>query len=608
MAGSLRQWLIAVALVASLAVPARAEPAHGLSAFGDLKYPPDFASFDYVDPQAPKGGRMWTIGTGALTTFNSFNAYILKGDAAQGLGLLFDTLMTRAFDEPDAVYGLIAHSAEIAEDGKGVTFYLREEARFADGTPVRAADVVFTLEILKAQGHIAIAQQLRDVAMAEAVDPLTVRYTFRGEATRDLPLVVATLPVFSQEFYQSHDFTKADLTPPLGSGPYRIGDFAQGQFVTYARREDYWGWHLPVNQGRFNFDELRYEYFRDHTTAFEAFKAGEFDLREEFTSKRWATGYDLPAIKEGLMVRDLLPDDRPSGAQGFFINTRRAKFRDRRVRRALDHAFDFEWSNRNLFHGHYLRSHSFFENSDLKAKGPPSREEIALLEPFRADLPEEVFEEPYVPPASDGSGRDRNLLRKADELLNDAGWTVQDGIRVNAEGKPLKIEFLITSSAMARVIGPYARNLERLGIKSSIRRIDATQYQERVKSYDFDITVRRYVMSSTPGPELRSYFCANAANAKGSLNISGITNPAVDALVENVIAAETRDELKIAARALDRVLRAENYWVPNWYKDKHTVAYWNKYSRPKFKPKYSRGIIDTWWYDRGKAARIKLAQ
>ena len=605
---SLRLWLTAILALPVFAASAFGEPVHGLSAFGDLKYPPDFSNFAYVEPQAPKGGRLSMIGTGGITTFNSFNPYILKGDAAQGLGLLFDTLMTRAYDEPDAVYGLVAESAEIAEDKMSVTFFLREEAQFSDGSPVTADDVVFSFEILKVEGHPAISQQLRDVTKAVALNGHTVRYSFDGETVRDLPLVVATLPVLSRAFYKTHDFTKISLTPPLGSGPYLIVDHSPGQFVTYRRREDYWGWHLPVTQGRLNFDELRYEYFRDRTTAFEALKAGEFDLREEFTSKQWATGYDFRAVKDGRLIRDVLPDDRPSGAQGFFINTRRDKFSDRRVRRALDFAFDFEWSNAQLFHGLYVRSHSFFENSDLKAKGAPSEAELALLEPFRDKLPKEVFDEVYVPPTSDGSGQDRTLRRMAMELLAAAGWTIESGKLVDETGKQFEIEFLIASPTMERIIAPYVKNLKRLGIKTSIRLVDATQFQERVKSFDFDITVRRYVMSATPGVELRNYFGSPAAGTKGSANLSGITDPTVDALVEKVIAAETREEMRDAARALDRVLRFGNYWVPHWYKASHTVAYWNKFARPKFKPKYSRGIIETWWYDARKAARLKRTQ
>lgn len=600
--------LAALVLVPIFATGALSEPRHGLSTFGDLKYSSDFSKFNYVNSEAPKGGRLSMIGTAGLTTFNSFNSFILKGDAAQGLEYLFDSLMTRALDEPDAVYGLVAHSVDVAEDKMSATFFLREEARFADGTPVTAEDVVYTFATLKKDGHPSLAQQLRDVTMAEAIDPLTVRYTFQGETIRDLPIVVATLPILSKDFYAKHAFTETTLTPPLGSGPYEVSDFKQGRYVTYKRREDYWGWHLPVNQGRLNFDELRYEYFRDRTTEFEALKAGEFDLREEFTSKDWATGYDISAVHDGRLIRDILPDDRPSGAQGFFINTRRAKFQDRRVRRALDYAFDFEWTNKTYFFGLYKRTHSFFENSDLKATGDPSDAERSLLEPFRKHLMPEVFEAPYTPPESDRSGQDRNLLRTASKLLTSAGWMVRDGIRVNANGEPLTIEFMTFSPSFERILTPYIKNLKLLGIGATVRRVDPAQFAERAKSFDFDITTRRYVMQSTPGVELRSFWGSQAAETKGSLNLSGINNPTVDALIEKVISAETREEMTQAARALDRVLRSENYWVSHWYKGKHTVAYWNKFGRPKFKPKYGRGIIETWWYDPQKAARLKQAE
>jgi microcin C transport system substrate-binding protein len=577
---------------------------NGLSAFGDLKYPKGFKQFDYVNPAAPKSGRLSMIGTAGLITFNSLNAFILKGDPAQGLGYLFDTLMTRAQDEPDAVYGLIAHSAQLADDGSSVTFYLRPQARFSDGSPVTAEDVVFSFNLIKAKGHPSLRLPLRDVVKATARDKYTVHYEFKGTLTRDLPLTVAVLPILSKAYYSANQFDKTTLKPPLGSGPYKIKEFRQGSFITYQRREDYWGWKLAVNRGRFNFAELRYEYFRDRTAEFEGLKAGVFDLREEFTSKVWATEYDIDQVRKGHLVRATLPDNRPAGAQGFFINTRLAKFADIRVRQALDLAFDFEWTNRNQFYGLYKRTHSFFENSPFKAQGPASAEERALLLPFKDQLPASVFAKPYAPPVSNGSGRDRRLLRKASHLLKQAGWQIKNGKRVNKAGETFEIEFLIFSPTFERIIAPYQQNLAKLGIVSSIRRVDPAQYQNRLKTFDFDIITQRYALRQTPGAELRNYWSSQFADLKGSLNLSGIKDPVVDALIEKVIGAKTRIELTHAARALDRVLRAGHYWVPQWYKAAHTLAYWNKFSKPAVKPKYGRGVIETWWYDKQKAAKL----
>jgi len=591
-------WLVQVNL------PAHAR-SHGLSAFGELKYPAGFKHFDYINPKAPKGGRLSMIGTAGLITFNSLNPFILKGDAAQGLQYLFDSLMVRAQDEPDAVYGLVAHSAEVASDKSSVTFFLRTEARFADGTPVTAKDVVFSFNTIKAKGHPSYRLNLRDVELAEVIDDLTVRYRFKGALTRDLPLIVAQLPVLSETYYKTREFDRTTLDAPLGSGPYAVSDLRQGRFITYKRRADYWAKDLPVNIGRFNFAELRYEYFRDRTTEFEGLKAGAFDLREEFTSKTWATEYDIEQVRKGHLVRETLPDGRPSGAQGFFINTRLAKFKDIRVRQALDLAFDFEWTNRNQFHGLYKRTHSFFENAPYKAEGPPSTEELALLQPYRESLPKSVFSSPYKPPVSNGSGQDRRLLRKASKLLKLAGWLNKKGQRVNVKGEKLTIEFLIFSPTFERVIAPYVSNLKLLGIASSIRRVDPAQYQERLKSFDFDITTQRYSLRQTPGAELRNYWGSAFSDIKGSLNLSGIKDPAVDALIEQVIAAKDRKQLTHAARALDRVLRAGHYWIAQWYKSSHNVAYWNKFSKPPIKPKFDRGIIETWWYDEAKANKLE---
>ncbi|WP_425283189.1 extracellular solute-binding protein [Methyloceanibacter caenitepidi] len=580
-----------------LAPPVSAERSHGLSAFGDLAQPEDFQAFAYVNPDAPKGGAFSLIGWGGVTTFNSLNSYILKGDAAQGLELLFDSLMVRAMDEPDAVYGLIAESADVADDGKSVTFYLRPEARFSDGTPVTADDVVFSFDILKEKGHPLYAQMLRDVEKAEALAPATVRYTFKGDLVRDLPLTVAELPVFSAAYYKDRPFDQTTLDPPLGSGPYLVDDLKQGRTITYRRNPDYWAKDLPVNNGRWNFDTIRFEYFRDRTAGMEAFKAGTYDLREEFTSKVWATEYDFPAIRDGRVKKDTLPDMTPSGTQGFFINTRRDKFKDKRVREALGLAFDFEWTNRNMFFNLYNRTQSYFENSPMKAEGEPSAAERALIEGLGVDVDPDVLGPVPLPPVSDGSGRDRASLQRASKLLDEAGWRIKDKKRVNEKGEPLTVEFLTFEPTFERIVAPYVKNLSLLGIDARIRRVDPAQYQQRLKDFDFDITTQRYVMRNTPGVELRSYFGSGSADLVGSLNLAGIKDPAVDALIEEIISAENREDMHTAARALDRVLRAGHYWVPHWNKASHTIAYWDKFGQPETKPKFDRGILDTWWFE-----------
>jgi len=593
-------------LIVVLSAPhANAEPRHGLSIFGELKYGADFQHFDYVNPAAPKGGRMVTMGTGGANTYDTLNQYILKGDAAQGLDFLFDSLMVRAQDEPDAVYGLIAKSADVASDGLSVTFKLRPEAKFADGTPLTAADVIYSFTALKEKGHPAISMTLHDVVSAEALDPETVRYTFKGTLTRDLPIILAQLPVLSKAYYSKQPFEETSLKPPLGSGPYKIKDFKPGTYITYTRREDYWAKDLPVNRGRYNFDEIRYDYYRDRNIELEALLSGQFDFREEFSSGAWATRYDIPAVREGRLITVVLPDQRPSGAQGYFINTRRDKLKDPRVREALDLVFDFQWSNKKLFYSLYKRTTSYFENSDMKASGKPSPEELALLEPFKHKLSPEVFGEPYTPPVTDGSGNNRDNLKKARDLLIAAGWTPgPDHMLHNAKGETLTIEFLEFEAMFERITVPYTDNLKRIGVDASFRLIDPAQYERRVKSFDFDVTTQRYSLRLTPGVELKSYWGSEAAKIDGSLNLPGINDPVVDALIDKAMAAKSRAELVTAMRAIDRVLRAGHYWVPQWYKASYSIAYWNKFSRPAVQPKYDAGVLDTWWFDSKKAEAL----
>jgi microcin C transport system substrate-binding protein len=603
----MRSWAFAALLVSALSGAAVAEPRHGISAFGDLKYPADFTHFDYVNPDAPKGGKIATIGIVARDTFDSFNEFILRGDPAQGLGLLFDTLMERANDEPDAVYGLIAKTADLADDHKSITFQLREEARFSDGTPVTADDVCETFKLISEKGHERLRLTIRDAERCEVVGPHEVRYVFKKPDTRDLPLAIAALPVLSKAYYTKVDFTKSSLEPPLGSGPYTIGSFKPAEYVAYERRDDYWGKGLPVNRGRYNFDEVRFEYFRDRNAGFEALKAGILDIREEYTSRDWATAYDFAAVRDGRVIKSVLPDETPSGAQGFFFNLRREKFQDIRVRKALNLAFDFEWTNKNLFYDSYERTASVFENSALKAEGLPSPEELAVLEPMRGKLRPEVFEAVALPPKSDGSGQDRKLLREASKLLDEAGWKLDGTVRRNAKGETLDVEFLMDAPVFERVLTPYVRNLRLIGVNATVRMVDPVQYESRQKDFDFDIVSARFSGDVTPGSGLRTVLGTGSANAPGSYNLSGVASPEIDALIEKIVEAKSREELDVAGRALDRVLRAEWFWVPHWQKASHWIAHWDKFGMPATKPKYDRGITDTWWYDPEKAAKTAKA-
>jgi microcin C transport system substrate-binding protein len=594
--------------------PAIADEAerHGMSAFGDLKYPADFQHFAYVNPDAPKGGVFSQIGPGrqynqSFQTFNSLNSYILKGDAAQGMEWTFATLMASSGDEPDAMYGLATRTVRISDDGLTYRYTMRPEAKFHDGTPLTAHDVAFSLATLKDKGHPIITQRLRDFTGAEAVDDRVVVVHFADKRGRDVPLFVAALPIFSRAYYAKQPFDQSTLDIPLGSGAYKVGRFEPGRYIEYERVKDWWGADLPVARGQNNFDILRYEFYRDRDVGFEGFTAKSYLFREEFTSRTWATRYDFPAVRDGRVKRDVLADDTPSGAQGWFINTRRAKFKDRILREALIDAFDFEWTNKNLMYGAYLRTQSVFQNSTMMAKGKPGPDELALLEPFRGKVPDEVFDEPYVPPVTDGSGQDRTWLRRGSQLLTQAGYAIKDGKRVLPSGEPVTIEFLLDEPTFQPHHMLYIKNLTTLGVDATLRLVDPVQYRARVDDFDFDITVERFGFSETPGDSLRTYFSSQAAKTKGSQNLAGISDPAIDAFIDIIIAAKTRPELITAARCLDRVIRAGRYWIPHWYKASFWLAYWDVFGHPNGKPRYSRGAPDTWWYDRDKAAKLERA-
>jgi len=602
------------AAAASTILPASAgattKVSHGLSVFGDHKLPPDFPHFAYADPNAPKGG-VWSTGYGNVT-YDSFNPFILKGNAAIGLsGLIYDTLMVSHGDEPDAMYGLIAESVELPEDRSWVAFNLRPEARHHDGTPLTAEDVVFTIETLIEKGRPTYRVLLQPIASVKAEGPHRVRYDFvAGAPTRDLPILVAGLPVLSKAYYTANDFAESGLDIPLGNGPYRVGEFEPGKYTEFARVPDYWAADLPVNRGRHNFDIVRIEYFRDRSAQFEGLKAGIFLFNEEFWSKFWATAYtpdNFPAVGRGEVVLETLPDNRAAGVQGFWFNLRREKFQDRRVRQAIGMTFDFEWSNKRLFYGLYERTDSFFEGGDMQASGPPTPGELAILERFADQLPPEVLTEPaYVPPVTDGSGRNRRALREAARLLDEAGWTVQDGVR-QKDGEVLQIEFLIGSQGFARIAQPMIQNMERIGIQGTTREVDPPQYKRRMDEFDFDIVTDRKAMQQTPGVELRDYFHSSTANSKGTDNTAGIEDPVVDAILDIIQRADSREELSAAVKALDRVLRSKHIWIPQWHKGSHTIAYWDVFARPERKPRYQRGVVDLWWSDADKLAKLKAA-
>jgi microcin C transport system substrate-binding protein len=583
---------------------------HGISSFGDLKYPADFKQLEYVNVSAPKGGLFSQIGPSRqynqnFLTFNSLNSYILKGDAAQGMQLTFTTLMGEAEDEPDAMYGLAARAVKISADRLTYRYLLRPEARFHDGTKLTAHDVAFSLKLLKEKGHPIIGQRTRDFLGAEAEDDATVVLKFAPKRARDVPLFVAGLPIFSRAYYATHNFDETTVEPPLGSGPYRVGKFEAGRYIEYERVKDWWGVDLPIARGQHNFDIVRFEFYRDRDVGFEGFTAKSYLFREEFTARTWATRYDFPAVKDGRVKQAMLPDDTPSGGQGWFMNTRREKFKDRMLREAVGYAFDFEWTNKTIMYGAYKRTTSMFQNSNMMAEGKPSGAELALLEPFRGKVPDEVFGEPYVPPVSDGSGQDRTLLRKASLLLQQAGYPVKDGKRVDPKGESVAIEFLIDEPTFQPHHMPFIKNLGVLGIDATVRVVDPVQFRKRVDEFDYDITIDRFNFSTTPGDSLRSYFSTESAGQPGSFNRAGIADPVVDVLIEKILAAETRDALTVACRALDRVIRAGRYWIPHWYLAAHRIAYWDVFGFPEKRPGFARGIPETWWYDQDKAAKLE---
>lgn len=585
-------------LFAGLSLAAHAAPQHAITLYDEPpKYPANFKHFDYVNPDAPKGGTLRLSGNGG---FDSLNAFISKGVSAAQLELLYDTLTYHSPDEPFTEYGLLAEKIEKGPDDSYVRFFLNPKAKFNDGTPVTAEDVIFTFDLLRKKGAPTYTMYYADVTQVVAEGPLTVRFDFNKPGNRELPLIVGQLPVLPKHWWATRDFAKANLEVPLGSGPYRITNVAPGSSIRFERNKDWWGKDLPVNRGYYNFDVIQVDYYRDMSVALEAFKAGQFDFNLEYSAKDWATGYDSPALRDGRIIKEALPNHNSVGMQSFAFNIRRAKFQDPRVREAIAQLFDFEWSNKQLFFGAYKRNSSFFENSDMAAHELPDAEELKLLEPLRGKVPGQVFTEVFHPPVSNGDGMIREQKRKAYKLLLEAGYKIENDKMVGPDGQPLTIEFMLYQLNLERVLLPFMRNLAELGIDMQIRRVDASQYVNRLRSRDFDMTTATWGQSNSPGNEQREYWHSSSADSSGSRNLIGLRDPAIDSLVDGLIRSDSRQSLITHARALDRVLLWGNYVIPNYYIDTFRIAHWNKFGRPAITPKYDFAML-TWWQSREKA-------
>ncbi|MGB5825810.1 MAG: extracellular solute-binding protein [Pseudomonas mandelii] len=578
---------------------------HGYAQFGTLKYPARFTHFDWVNPQAPKGG---TLRVMAFGTFDTLNPYTFKGSSPvstanflqYGINELNEPLMVGtgqyapSGDEPTSSYGLIAQSVEYSEDRSWVVFNLRPEARFHDGTPITAYDVAFSYRLLLKEGHPQYRTSLQEVLRVDILNPQRIRFVFKRAGNPLQILRLGELPVLPQHYWKGRDFKATTFEPPLGSGPYRITSVTPGRKIIFERVKDYWGKDLPANRGFYNFDVMTTDYYRDNTVALEALKAGQFDYWLEMSAKNWANAYNIPAVTEGRLNKEQIPNGNPTGMQGFVFNLRRPVFQDVRVRQAFTLLLDFEWTNKQLFNGAYVRTRSFFENSEMAATGLPDADQLEILSPFRGKIPEQVFSEAFQNPMTDASGMIRAQQRKAYQLLQEAGWRIVDDKMVDANGKPVTIEFLLAQTEFERVLLPFKRNLSDLGIDLVIRRVDVSQYINRVRSRDFDMIVGSFPQSNSPGNEQREFWMSAAADKPGSRNSMGLKDPVVDQLVEQLINADSRKSLVAHARALDRVLQWGYYVIPNWHIKTWRVAYWNHIGRPKVSPKYDIGTT-TWW-------------
>ncbi len=597
--------ILALALLMPLAVAAQGvvHKSHAITLYDEApKYGANFTHFDYVNPNAPKGG---TLRTAAEGTFDSFHSFISKGNAT-GTGSV-ETLLVGSEDEPFTQYGLIAETIEWPDDRSWVIFNLRPEAKWHDGGSITADDVVWSFETLIAKGSPQYRFYYGSVEKVERLSEYRVKFSFNEKNNRELPMIVGQLPILPKHYWSDRDFEKTTLDPPLGSGPYRISKYEAGRYTVQELVSDYWGRQLPVNRGRYNFNKIRTVYYRDVTAIRLALKSGGIDFRAENQAKAWAVDYDVPAVKKGWLKKERVAHSMPTGMQGFAFNTRRPIFSDPLVREALSYAFDFDWTNHNLFFSQYTRTHSYFSNSVMAAKSLPDRDELVVLESYRGQIPERVFNEVYRAPGTDGSGWPRDNLRKADQLLQKAGWVIRDLKRVNKEtGEPFRFEVLLYSAAFERIVLPLARNLKRLGIDLSIRLVDQTQYINRMRSFDFDMVVMVWGQSENPGNEQRNYWTTAAAEQSGSRNLSGVRDPVVDSLVERLVSSQSRDELTYTARALDRVLLFGFYVIPNWHIPADRVLYWDKFDRPSMAVK-SGVMTNRWWWDAQRADRLAKA-
>ena len=586
----------------SVAFAEQGNRSHGLSVFGDLKYPADFAHFEYANPDAPKGG---SVRLSSLGSFDSLNAFILKGVSAAGIGTIYDSLTVGADDEAFSEYGLVAESIEVPEDKSWATFYMRKEARWHDGKPMTAHDVVWTFDTITTKGHPFFGSYYGSVDSAEAIDDHTVRFTFNESDNAELPMIVGQMAILPKHYYEEQDFEKTTLDPPLGSGPYRVSSVDAGRSIAYELVDDYWAKDLPVRRGINNFKTMRYDYYRDLTVALEALKAGDVDFRQEYISKNWKTAYDFPALNEGKVIKEEIPDGSIQRFQAWMLNLRKPKYQDKRVRQALGYAYDFEWANKNLFFDAYKRNTSYFQNSDLASTGLPEGAELELLEQYREQLDPAIFTEEFVLPTTDAKGNPRRNYRQALTLMKEAGWEIKDGKLTNVEtGEKFEMEFITRQPSLEKIALTYKKSLERIGVDMKVRVVDTAQYQKLLESFEFDMTTTVIAMAMSPGNEQRSYWGSAAAEEEGSRNYAGIKHPVIDELIEKIIKAPNREAQAAATRAMDRILLHNHFMIPTYYGDTYRVAYWNKFSRPEIQAEHALGF-NNWWIDPAKEAALK---